>query len=232
MVTRRLEREPGAIWKVVNEAYSSNTYICATATPGDCFLVDPGLDVRAIEEGLAELGFVPRAVLCTHGHFDHAGTASFFQNKYSAPLYLHADDVKTLKVSNFLLTAFKRSERVQIPKPDIIAVDGCDVEIDGRNVRYHATPGHTPGSCILEFGDTVFTGDTLFARNVGMSPLPGEDPEMLRRSIRAIWDRFPVETVVLPGHGRSTSFGSVKQDNRKLLEFMGMATATQGGPRP
>lgn len=228
MPTRRLEREPGSIWRVVNEVYGSNTYICPTSTPGECFLVDPGLDAPAITAGLAEVALRPRAIFCTHGHWDHAGTASVFQNKYGARVFLHADDVKTLKASNFLLMSFQRPERVQLPTLDLVSGDVTDIEVGGQTVRYRSTPGHTPGSCVLEFGDTVFTGDTLFARSMGMSQLPGEDPEMLRKSIQGLWNRFPMETVILPGHGRSTTFGTLKQDNRVLLEFLGMVSAPEG----
>lgn len=228
MPTLRLEREPGSIWKVVNEAYNSNTYICPTNTPGECFLVDPGLDAPAIEAGLTEVGLVPRAIFCTHGHFDHAGTALVFQNKYGARVYLHVDDVKTLKASNFLLMSFKRPERVQLPTLDLVTGDVTDIGVGGQTLRYRSTPGHTPGSCVLELGDTVFTGDTLFAWSMGMSQLPGEDPEMLRQSIQGLWNRYPMETVILPGHGRSTAFGALKQDNRVLLEFLGMVSAPEG----
>jgi hydroxyacylglutathione hydrolase len=208
------------IWMIVNEEFRSNTYVCATDVPGECILIDPGLDRSAIEAGLGELGMRPRLIFCTHGHFDHAGSASVFQEMYDTPVYLHRDDVKILKASNFVLMTFKRPERVVMPRLEAITHDSV-VPVGGRTLRFHATPGHTPGSCVLEFGDVLFSGDTLFARSVGMSRLPGEDPERLRRSIDDIWTRFPDAMHVLPGHGSSAPFGTIKRENRKLLAFMG-----------
>ena len=51
---------------------------------------------------------------------------------------------------------------------------------------------------------------------------------MLRQSIQGLWNRYSMETVILPGHGRSTAFGALKQDNRVLLEFLGMVSAPEG----
>ena len=48
-------------------------------------------------------------------------------------------------------------------------------------------PGHTPGSCLIALGSALFTGDTIYTRGVGLSHLPGEQPETLRQSILAAW---------------------------------------------
>jgi hydroxyacylglutathione hydrolase len=203
-----------------NGVFPSNCYLCATDTPGQCLIVDPGLDPAPIEAALHEHGLTPVAVLCTHGHFDHAGSAAHFRARYGCPVYLHAQDLKTLKSSNFLLMAFKIPARVTTP--EVVALDGQQAELlfGNRRAVFHSVPGHTPGSCVISYGDSLFTGDTLYARGVGLSRLPGEDAGQLRRSIRSIWDRFPDHTMVRPGHGESSEFGTLKRENSALLRFL------------
>jgi hydroxyacylglutathione hydrolase len=214
-----LVHEGQRIWKVTNPGFASNTYIHASEQPGACFLVDPGLDAEPIDAALRELGVVPRVVLCTHGHFDHVGSASFFQDTYGARVFLHAADVPTMKASNFLLMAFKLPQRIVPPKPELVG-DRFTLDVGGETVRYHATAGHTPGSCVIEFGPVVFTGDTLYCGGMSLSRLPGEDPERLRASLRAVWDRFPAEALVCPGHGEPAAFGWIKAHNAPLLQFL------------
>lgn len=208
------------VWQVTNGLFPSNCYLCATDTEGDCLIVDPGLEAGPIEAALSELALTPRAVLCTHGHFDHAGTAAHFQRRFGCPVHLHERDVKTLRSSNFLLMAFKIPAKVSMP--DVQAVTDTEpvLKIDGVVVRFHPTPGHTPGSCALELGGTLFTGDTLYARGVGLSRLPGEDANELRRSILSVWDRFADDTMVRPGHGDSAELGWIKQNNAALRAFL------------
>lgn len=214
-----LVHEGHRIWKVTNPTFASNTYICAADEPGACFLVDPGLDAGLIDAALVELGLEPHFVFCTHGHFDHVGSASVFQDKYGARVFLHAEDVTTMKASNFLLMAFKFPQRIVLPKLEAVG-DRFTLMIGGAAVRFHATAGHTPGSCVIEFGQAVFTGDTLYSRGMSLSRLPGEDPKRLQASLRAVWDRFPPESLVCPGHGEPASFGWIKVHNQKLLRFI------------
>ena len=218
--TIKLVLADGPVWRVTNGVFPSNCYLCSTEVAGECFIIDPGLEASRIEAALAELELVPRAVLCTHGHFDHAGSAAHFQKEYGCKVYMHTGDAKTLRSSNFLLMAFKIPARVETPEIHGVEQEGFLVSMGDTHVRYHPVPGHTPGSCILEHGTSLFTGDTVYSRGIGLSKLPGEDPELLRRSILSVWDRFPDDAIVRPGHGDAASLGWIKQNNSALLRFL------------
>jgi hydroxyacylglutathione hydrolase len=213
-------REDGPVWTVTNGIFPSNCYVCSTDVSGECFIVDPGLEAAPIEAALDDLQLTPRAVLCTHGHFDHTGSAAHFQKKHSCPVYMHGRDLKTLHSSNFLLMAFRIPARMESPEVNLLDDDDLEVRVGGVLVRFHPVPGHTPGSCVLEYGASLFTGDTLYSRAVGLSKLPGEDPDLLRRSILSVWDRFPDDAVVRPGHGESAGLGWIKRNNAALLRFL------------
>jgi glyoxylase-like metal-dependent hydrolase (beta-lactamase superfamily II) len=211
----------GDVWRVTSGEFPSNAYLCGTGE-GRCVLIDGGLDPAAIDLAMQEVALTPTAVFCTHGHFDHAGSAAFFQKKYGAAVYLHGADRKLLKASNFLLMAFKLASRIEQPAEITVVASGETVEVAGHALTFHGAPGHTPGSCIIELGSALFTGDTIYTRGVGLSHLPGEQPDILKQSILAMWPLLTAERIVYPGHGGCASGAEVRATNRALLEFLGL----------
>lgn len=203
----------------MNEVLSANSYICATGEGDDCFLVDPGSDAVRIEQVLVRERLTPRHIFLTHGHFDHSGSASHFQQMYGINVRMHAADLKILKASNFLTMAFKIPFKMQIPSVD--ACDALRLTIGGRMLRFVPTPGHTPGSCVIQWGDVVFTGDTLYSDGIGLSRLPGEDAVQLRASLHGLWETMLPESTVYPGHGRPALFSHIREHNVALLAFLG-----------
>ena len=125
--------------RVRNAMFESNSYLCATSDPGWCILVDPGLDTPAIDAALARSGLRPRAVFCTHGHFDHVGSSGDYQRRFDIPVYLHRADVKTARGSNFLMMAFKVNARVVLPPFELVD-DGFASTASARTRSATCTP--------------------------------------------------------------------------------------------
>lgn len=216
----------GNVWRVTSGEFSSNAYICEIAQES-CILIDGGLDPVSIEKAIEKLKLTPKAVFCTHGHFDHAGSAAYFQKKYDCDVYLHGADHKILKSSNFMLMAFKFASRVEQPSHINLVGDGHSVKVSGYDLIFHGAPGHTPGSCLIEFGSALFTGDTIYSRGVGLSKLKGENPEMLKKSILALWHLLTIDRVVFPGHGGFSTGDQVRTNNSELLRFLGLVENKQ-----
>jgi glyoxylase-like metal-dependent hydrolase (beta-lactamase superfamily II) len=220
----------GTIWCVPNGSFSSNCYIGKTDAPGECIVIDPGLDGNLVNTRLHQLKLRPRWIFCTHGHFDHCGSAAQLQRTYDAPVFMHAADEKTMKASNFMLMALHLPDRIEMPKVNFIT-DGFAVEA-GATLRFLATPGHTPGSCLIRWGKAIFSGDTLYARGVGLSGLPGEDHKRLRQSILKYWDGLPGDCMLYPGHGRIALLENVHTGNIELRTFLGLNTEQKGDSLP
>lgn len=209
------------VWRVTGGAFPSNAYICATTEPGRAFVIDPGLDPERIDRASQGLGLTVRQVFCTHGHFDHIGGASYFQRAYGAEVFLHPADLKTMKTGNFLLMVIKIEQRIILPEVTFVDPDAGPLTAGGLALSYIPVPGHTPGSCFIRCGEHLFTGDSLYARGVGLSDLPGENHGLLRQSLKALWNQIPGRTNIHPGHGPSARFADIRRDNRALLEFLG-----------
>jgi len=209
----------GEVWSITSGEFPSNAYLCVTGG-GECILIDGGLNPQAIDSAMRSLALVPTGVFCTHGHFDHAGAGAYFQKKYDCPVYLHRDDHQLLRAANFLLMAFKLSSRIEFPSAITGISSGDSVNVADYVLTFHGAPGHTDGSCLIELGSALFTGDTVYARGVGLSGLPGERPEVLRKSILALWPMLTANRVLYPGHGDCISGAELPKANRALLEFL------------
>ena len=209
------------VWRVVNGFLRTNAYIVRFKSTNYCVLVDPGLDYLLIDKCMNDLGVYPLCVMATHGHFDHIGGSKFFQIKYKCKVYIDAEDMRTVKMSNFLLMAMKKSERIEEPTiTDYMEFDGLTNY--GLMFDRIKCPGHTPGSCILNIQNCWFTGDSVYAHGVGLSKLAGEDHLLLRKSILSIWDTIDDKIEIFPGHGTNVNGSILKSVNFPLMNFLGL----------
>lgn len=213
----------GAVWRITSGVFPSNAYFCAADVPGGGILIDPGLDAEAVDAALSELRLRPHQVFCTHGHFDHVGGAAYFQTRYGCEVFLHEADVRTMKAANFLLMALRIPAKVRLPEVTFVGGD-ASVDVGGRPMTFRSAPGHTPGSCVLEFGEAWFTGDTLYRRGIGLSRLPGEDTALLRETVLALWPELTERRGVYPGHGDCTDGATLRAENDALADFLGLVT--------
>lgn len=209
----------GAVWRITSGVFPSNAYFCQADVPGGGILIDAGLDGATIDAQMTELGLYPHLVFCTHGHFDHAGSAAYFQKKYGCQVFMHKSDARILKSSNFMLMAFNIPQKIELPQVTYIE-DQFSFSINEHSLCYLSTPGHTPGSCVIQLGSAWFTGDTIYSRGVGLSQLPGENVELLKMSIRSLWGGLTSDRIIYPGHGNVTDGASVRYKNCELLKFL------------
>jgi glyoxylase-like metal-dependent hydrolase (beta-lactamase superfamily II) len=215
--------------RVTSREFAANTYLVRTSTPGECVLIDPGLDRDAIESALADARLVPVAIFVTHGHFDHIGSAEHFRRKYSVALHMHAADSRLARSSNFMMMAFGLADRILVPE-GWVAIDGGFSWSRGPDrVQAVHVPGHTAGSTILTVNGRMFTGDTIYRDEVWLTPLPELDLSQLRRSVLNLWDVLPEAAMVYPGHGGAASFGQIKQSNTRLRELLGLSGSVARG---
>ncbi len=206
----------------------ANCYLLADGR-GAAAIIDPGGDPEEIFSVIEREGWTPAAVINTHGHVDHVAANRAAVERYRVPLLIHRDDAPALSDPGLNLSSLGFG-RLDSPPPDRELSDGDEIPVGGLVLEVIATPGHSPGSvCLLLDGGeepaVIFTGDTLFAGGVGRTDLPGGSLDRLISSIRDRLLVFPDRTVILPGHGPSSTIGEEKCSNY-FLEQYGLA----GGP--
>ena len=224
-------------------AWGTNCYAVATGEGQDCLIVDPGqASLGPLTEILERHRLRPVAVLLTHGHMDHVWSVAPLTAGRDIPAYIHADDHyrledivgSTFSMSRDQLLAMTQGA-LELTEPDDVRVlvDGEVLEIAGVPLTVSHAPGHTEGSAAFlapREGDrppVLLSGDLLFAGSIGRTDLPGGDPDAMTQSLRRVILPLDDDTVVLPGHGESTTVGRERHSNPFLLD-LGSAPPARG----
>jgi hydroxyacylglutathione hydrolase len=164
---------------------------------------------------LEAAGKRPAAVLLTHAHIDHAGSAGDFAGD-DVPVYVHDADALAFTDADAWNPGIGNP---LAPVKDLRSIgDGDVLELGGLAVEVQHTPGHTPGHCIFVTDALVLSGDLVFAGSIGRSDFPNSDPVAMRDSLRRFLT-LPDELPVHPGHGPKTSVGRERASNPFLAEL-------------
>lgn len=195
-------------------------------------LIDAGYpgDRDDVLASLRELGYAAedvRAILLTHAHIDHLGSAIWFAKTHGTPVYCHADEVGHAK-REYLEQASPLDVALRVWRPrwaiwavHVVSNGGLTregipsaqpltaevaAELPGQPMAI-PTPGHTGGHCsylvdgVLASGDALVTGHPLLARG-GPQLLPAVFSHNQENCVRSLAALALLDTEILaPGHG-------------------------------
>jgi len=171
---------------VVVGPLANNVFTIKCSQTGEGLLIDAADEDELLGEICEQYGV--RRVLTTHGHFDHIGAVVGLRDR-GIEIYVHELDSSML------------------PSYDLNIDGDSIIEVGKLKFEVIHTPGHTPGSLSLKLRNSpfLFTGDTLFPGGPGATHFPGGDFPTIMNSIESKLMVFEKETIVLPGHGSSTT---------------------------
>ena len=196
----------------------------------NCAIVDPGFSndqerdelYRFIENRKLSV----KAILLTHGHFDHIFGVAQAAEFFGVPVYMHPADEVIIKEANpMLCDAFG----LAVPAEFCLACgtqirsikEGDIIEVGNLRFEVIETPGHTPGGvCYLERSEKIlFSGDTLFAGSIGRTDNQWADYDALMSGIFTKLMELDGDIMVIPGHGPETSIATERMTNPFLMPF-------------
>jgi glyoxylase-like metal-dependent hydrolase (beta-lactamase superfamily II) len=192
-----------------DNSFESNCWLIGADGTDEAVVVDPGFSPQRVHALLEAEARRPVAVLATHGHFDHVGSAEEFCGD-DLPFYIHEGDVGALTDPVAWGAGYQTPP---VPVKDLrTIVDGDVLTFAGFRIEVLHTPGHTPGCVCFRTDGWVVSGDLVFAGAIGRSDFPNSDPAAMRRSLARFLE-LSDELPVLPGHGPRTTVGRERARN-------------------
>ena len=198
--------------QVVQVPYiGTNCYLVMDEDTQKGAIIDPGGGAESICDAVKQMGMRPEVIFLTHAHYDHTGAVAQLCKEYpEIPVYLHTADAAKTQKGDYLM-------------PDVGETvpydEGDEVCVGNMAFRVMHTPGHTPGSVVLDAGEVLFTGDTLFAGSCGRTDLPGGSPDLMATSLKRL-AQMEGDRQVLPGHEGFSTLAKERTDNYWILYAM------------
>ena len=174
------------------------SYLVICPQTGKTLGVDPGVSPESLLSVIRSRELSLQVLANTHGHPDHI-----------------AGNGEVLKVTGAKLAA----NLLDVPKAEIALSEGSQLQIGEITIDILHTPGHTPGSLVINPPGALITGDTLFVTRCGRADFPGSDPAALYHSLLRL-AAFPPETKVFPGHDYGPKPQSTIAFEREHNEYM------------
>jgi glyoxylase-like metal-dependent hydrolase (beta-lactamase superfamily II) len=212
--------------KITTISVGMNSTNCYIISNGDdksevlkyAVIIDPGDEASVILGEVKKRGLNVKAILLTHGHFDHIGVADALAHALKVPVYGSKEEA--ILAADTSLNCYDRLNiRQKGHKSEKITCRINNFFKDGevfdlRWIQIHAllTPGHTSGHMCyyIPKEGVLFSGDTLFKGAYGRHDLPTSDFEQLKQSLNRLFE-LPPQTTVFPGHGEPTTIKEAKE---------------------
>ena len=201
------------IEKFVLGSMETNCYLLINEDTKELVVVDPATCPDYLVSHIKSNGYIPKAILLTHAHFDHVMGIDGWVKEFDIPVYLHEDEKQILEdprlnLSGVFGTDYSYNKASCLQDKQIL-------ELAGFKFKVIHTPGHTAGGCCYyeEAEAVLFSGDTLFCQSVGRSDFPTGSMSTLVRSIKEKLFCLPDDVMVYPGHNDVTCIADEKVYN-------------------
>jgi len=195
----------------------TNCYVVMDEETKEAMVIDPGAESQKIIEMLDILEAKLKYIFLTHCHADHIGAINDVKQAKGGKILVSREDSQGLYDETISLTYY-----AETPNPELEAdsrVDDDDlIHLGNLEFRVIATPGHTKGGLCLycPVEEMIFTGDTIFSSTWGRTDLPTGSIEDIMDSIINKILVLPNNTIMYPGHGKSTL---IKEEKPIYLEL-------------
>lgn len=189
-----------------------NTFVLYDESSYECAIVDSGCfnqsEFKFMKKFITDNHLKPQKLLNTHCHFDHILGVESCRNEWNLQWEAHPFD--SFWVNNAPAQAAMFGMKIDpIKAADKELSDGDEIIIGNFVLSVIHVPGHSPGSVCFynQESKSLLVGDVLFKGSIGRTDLPQGDYNTLIMGIKEKLLTLPLDVIVYPGHGPSTTIG-------------------------
>lgn len=183
---------------------NTNCYLVWCSKTKETIIIDPADEGNYISEKILQKKLKPKAIIVTHGHFDHVLAVTELKLAFDILFYMSKNDLPIFGRTEKTTEYFAHFRADPPPKVDVYLEDKDTIGFGNQILQVMETPGHTPGSISLYSKGVLFSGDTLFAGGVGRTDFSYSSNKDLVSGVKKLL-KLPPKTKVYPGHGPKTT---------------------------
>lgn len=188
--------------KYVGGPVDANCYVIKLSQ--QAIVIDPCVSLDIIKKMIGDHKL--NMIILTHGHFDHICNLKELEEYYNAPIYLAKEAIEKLEDPNLNLSVMIGNPIcVKYPKDVYHIVNDYEkISIDGAQIVFIHTKGHSSCSICIRIDNHLFTGDTLFKGGIGRCDLYSGNTSLMRESLKKLANYFKTkcdgDMIIHPGH--------------------------------
>ena len=198
-----------------------NTIIAWDNETSEGILVDPAGNLDEVLSFAEQKDIRIKYIVNTHEHPDHTAKNAWAKILFKdAKLLMHEKAAENL--NRWVQTDIGQMVGAEFsPPPDKTLRDGDTINFGSEEVMVIHTPGHSPGSiCLIgKEHDIAIVGDLIFKGGIGRYDLPGGNYDELEGSIVKLFSLLKPKTIIIPGHGRTTTVDYELKNNPYIVRM-------------
>ncbi|MFC1710031.1 MBL fold metallo-hydrolase [Patescibacteria group bacterium] len=197
----------------------ANCYLLFDEKAKSAVIIDPGDDADHIQKAISDNELIVKAIIATHGHFDHIMAALELKLVYNVPFLASRKDESLIKRVDSTSLYFTNVKSDPPPTIDVDLDKEKNISFNGIKLEIIRTPGHTPGgvSFYIRKERLLIVGDVVFKDGVGRTDFKYSNTKNNQLSIKKLLS-YPSDTIILSGHGDETTVGEIKSTMKLSID--------------
>lgn len=197
---------------------ANNNYLLIDEESKEAALIDCTDYISELGSVLKEYNAKLKYILLTHGHFDHIMRASEIREITGAKIAIHCLDDEFTEKADLNMSLAVTKKAMAPYKPDILLKDNDILLLEDNIIKCIHTPGHTPGSVCYIVENMIFSGDTIFKEDIGITSLETGNSSDMEKSLKRILN-LKEDYTIYPGHNEQTTLLHEIKYNKHLINL-------------
>lgn len=214
--------------------FNVNSYLIFDPTSKEAAFIDAGSAIDSLISKIESESLSVKYIFLTHAHQDHIVSLNELEAKYPKARvcycideyedfkqYMRWKDIFDLKS----VKSWQKDPKMEnlmnfnytiVQKPNVFLESDKTFKIGKSKLKVIKTPGHSRGSLSFTIENMVFPGDLILYNSTGYLDYLLCSKDDIVKSIRLLYGNLPDETVIYSGHGKPSTIGYEKVNNKTV----------------